>query len=123
MTELKVPFRQGMLQHFPYPTPDEWRDNCEFEAELTYQGFTRGRSAAYGEFIDRKTGQEFPMFLVDLNTLLKEKTIHKGTVKAVWTFCKRGKNYGIRLAEPARTKAKAARGRASEKVGTDKDCG
>jgi hypothetical protein len=37
------------------------------------------------------------MFLKDLDALIKNHALNKGTVTTSWTFCKRGENYGLCL--------------------------
>lgn len=95
-----IPFHKGGLCHYPgWPEePTEWRDNYTFVAEIVFQGFRRGRSAAYAEFKDAATGQKYPMFLTHLDDVLRGYSMRKGKVRATWTFCKCGKNYGICLA-------------------------
>lgn len=102
----QVPFRNGNLLHYPdsWPTLPEWRDNYEFSATLTFAGFSRGRSAAYLNFMNPETGEFFPMFLADLSDVLTRCTLEKGKVNALWTFCKRGQNYGICLASTGQRK-------------------
>jgi len=77
--------------------PPTWVENCEFEAVLEFQGFCRGRSAAYAEFLDLSEGVKYTMFLKDLDELIKNRDISWGQVHSIFTFCKRGQNYGIKL--------------------------
>ncbi len=101
----QIPFHKGSLCHYPgWPEqPDEWRDNYVFVAELAFQGFNRGRSAAYAEFKDLATGAVYPMFLTHMQDVLTGYSLKQGRVKAAWTFCKCGQNYGLCLApEPAK---------------------
>ena len=97
----QIPFRNGHQLHYPdnYPTLPEWRDNFDFTATLTFTGFNRGRSAAYAEFKNYLTGATFTMFLKDLDEVIKTCGIGNGKVEARWTFCKRGANYGLCLAQ------------------------
>ncbi len=102
--DYKIPFRDGSLQHYPQDWPHsgvplEWRDNGRVSMALTYQGYRRGRSAAYIEWRDA-AGKTFPMFLTDLDAVIRGHSIERGTVAAEWTFCKRGQNYGICLVAP-----------------------
>jgi hypothetical protein len=81
-----------------------YKDNFEmiknkvFEETLTYAGYGRGRSSAVFYFKD-STGADYQMFMTDMDDLLKSKDILNGQVAATWTFCKRGQNYGIKLAK------------------------
>lgn len=72
-----------------------WRQNEEFEDTLTYQGYRRGRSAAYFEF-RRKSGAKVTMFLKDFESAIPKMV--RGKIGGRWTFCKRGANYGVQLA-------------------------
>ena len=106
----KAPFGpKGDLQHYPTPWWEanlstgervrhapEWREVASFPMVLRYKGYARGRSAAYFLWEDAD-GHEYPMFLADLDTFLKRGYMN-GPVMAIWIVCKRGANYGIRLA-------------------------
>lgn len=96
----QLPFRDGALLHYPdYPTTTiNWCDNHTMSATLTFQGFERGRSAAYAIW-QTGDGKPWPMFLKDLGDVLARCDVRKASVTALWTFCKRGANYGIRLAD------------------------
>jgi len=96
--DYQIPFRDGNLCHYPsWPTePTEWRDNHVFSAELTYQGYRRGRSAAYMEFHCLETHAVYSMFLTHFDEVAP--IMEKGKVSARWTFTKCGQNYGICLA-------------------------
>lgn len=105
---------KGDLQHYPERTwrgcraegtfemiePD-WRDPAPFRAVLVYEGYARGRSAAYFLWKHYTRGTRYPMFLTDLDDILSSRTIPKQGVHATWIECKRGQNYGIRLATAA----------------------
>lgn len=73
--------------------------NREFAATLQFTGYGRGRSAATFYFTDEH-GREYPMFLSEINVVLKSKTITNGVVSGTWTFCKKGQNFSIKLVEP-----------------------
>lgn len=106
-----IPFHPvtGDLMHYPqsyyvgeYPngklTEPDWRQNYKFESFLYFKGFSRGRSAAYANFVD-DNGVRHTMFLSDLEDLIKSRsTFMRGAWHDEWTFCKRGMNYGIRMA-------------------------
>jgi hypothetical protein len=94
----KIPFdKDGNLLHYTWDGSAQWRDNCEALMTLTFTGFQRGRSAAYAVF--NCGGLYYPMFLKDLEKVLQNKMLDKGSVCARFQFCKRGQNYGIQLAE------------------------
>lgn len=77
----------------------KWRKNHEFDAEMTYVGFSRGRSAAHLLWQDGR-GVRYTMFLADADALFKTRTVAAGVVAGRWTFCKRGSNYGVRPVAP-----------------------
>lgn len=87
--------RRGQWPDLEFIQPD-WRDPAPFTAHLTYQGYKRGRSAAYFEWADEQ-GRTFPMFLKDLDAILRSTEVGPGGVTGTWAECKRGQNYGIQL--------------------------
>lgn len=72
-----------------------WRPNEEVELTLHYKGYGRGRSAVTFYWVDQNE-HEYPMFIKDVDELLK---LDMGTssVHAVFTYVKRGQNYGIKF--------------------------
>lgn len=72
-----------------------WRPNEEVELTLHYKGYGRGRSAVTFYWVDQN-GHEYPMFIKDVDELLK---LDMGTssIHAVFTYVKRGQNYGIKF--------------------------
>lgn len=77
----------------------EWRENFTFCEALVFDHFERGRSAAHAIFKDRD-GRKYQMFLTDLENALKGLAVFRGKIEGVtWTFTKRGRNYGICMAE------------------------
>jgi hypothetical protein len=72
----------------------EMRPNFEFDDTLTYEGFSRGRSAAYVLF-RRSNGKKVTMFLKELDELMPR--LCGGHVTGRFTFTKRGTNYGVRI--------------------------
>lgn len=73
-----------------------WEQNSVFEDELTFVRSERGRSAAHFIF-QRKNGKEVVVFMKDLTEMFP--LFVKGKVKAKFTFCKRGSNYGCQVAK------------------------
>ena len=93
----KVPFdTDGNQEHYPslYRT-SMWRDNYEFDTEMEFVTFRRGRSAAYGIFMNLKTGTTVTVFMKELEHIMRH--ISHGRVRGRWTFVKRGQNYGCKL--------------------------
>lgn len=76
---------------------NDWREPFEFEATICFQGYRRGRSAAYFLFKDQHTGVEYTMFLTDMEATISHMV--RGSVNGRWGFVKRGMNYGISLIE------------------------
>ncbi len=72
-------------------------ENRVFDETLTYTGYGRGRSSAVFYFED-STGATYQMFMTDMDHLLSSKNLIDGKVTGTWTYCKRGKNFGIKLA-------------------------
>jgi hypothetical protein len=78
---------------------DQWRDNFEFTASMHFVEFKRGRSAAYAVFQTSKD-ETYYMFLSDLEKAIP--LLDKGfLLKKVFTFSKRGQNYGIKVVRDA----------------------
>ncbi|GLO66231.1 hypothetical protein [Oceanobacillus kimchii] len=73
-------------------------ENRVFKEVLTYDGYGRGRSSAVFYFKD-STGATYQMFMTDMDDLLKHKSIMDQKISGEWTYQKRGKNFGIRLAD------------------------
>lgn len=111
----KVPYGpKGDLQHYPencwqasLTTGErelcvpEWRTPEPMKATLVYVGYARGRSAAYFIWRHSITGTRYPMFMTDFDEMMRTRTIPIQGVHATWIECKRGQNYGIRIATEA----------------------
>ena len=102
----QIPFTtEGNFLRYPLPYRSDdtvWRDNEVFETVLTFEGFERGRSAAYVRLLDQE-GRKTYMFLMHLEECLL--TIGRGFVNGNqlpgwWTYAKRGTNYGIAPTDP-----------------------
>jgi hypothetical protein len=68
----------------------------DFEDELTYSGYSRGRSSVRFSFIDSH-GRHFPMFLSEFSKVVA--MMEGGMISGIWTAKKRGVNYSITLKE------------------------
>jgi hypothetical protein len=76
----------------------EWKDpEFTFDGVLVFEGYSRGRSAAYFNFRNRDTGAQYSMFLTDMEDILKHRIIALGMIGGRWGFVKRGGNYGIQF--------------------------
>lgn len=75
----------------------DMRENTPFYAILTYNGYSRGRSAADLEFLD-DSGHKYSMFMSSFNELLfNSNIIDRKTELITWNFCKKGSNYGLQF--------------------------
>lgn len=72
-----------------------WKPNEEVELTLHYQDYGRGRSAVTFYWTDDE-GHEYPMFIKDVDELLRQN-IGASSIHAIWTYVKRGQNYGIKF--------------------------
>jgi len=96
-TSYQIPFdSKGNLESYP-STHTVWKENFEFDATLTFDGFYRGRSAAGTTFINKQTGLSYSMFLKDFDEVIRKGIFNGGLIIGRFTFQKRGKNYGIRM--------------------------
>ena len=72
-----------------------WKPNKEVELTLHYKGYGRGRSAVTFYWVD-DDGHKYPMFIKDVDELLRQD-IGTSSIHAIFTYVKRGANYGIRF--------------------------
>ena len=72
-----------------------WKPNKEVELTLHYQGYGRGRSAITFYWVD-DDGHKYPMFIKDVDELLRQN-IGTSSIHAIFTYVKRGANYGIKF--------------------------
>ena len=72
-----------------------WKPNKEVELTLHYKGYGRGRSAVTFYWID-DDGHRYPMFIKDVDELLRQN-IGTSSIHAMFTYVKRGNNYGIKF--------------------------
>lgn len=90
---------KGNLMHSPGPLIGgvaRWRPNDPFECVLTVEEVvTRGR-VRHVVWRDAD-GARFPMFLSDLERMLRAADLSRGTVRGTWIVRKRGRHYGIAL--------------------------
>lgn len=99
--EIKIPFDDdGNAVVYQNDTRiTSWRTNHPFPAKLVFKEFRRGRSAANALFeAQQRTaqGERFQVFLTDLAKMIL--AMKNGTISGWFVFCKRGQNYGVRLA-------------------------
>ena len=72
-----------------------WKPNEEVELTLHYKDYGRGRSAVTFYWVD-DDGHEYPMFIKDVDELLRQD-MGTSSVHAIFTYVKRGANYGIKF--------------------------
>ena len=72
-----------------------WKPSEEVELTLHYKGFSRGRSAVTFYWVD-DDGHKYPMFIKDVDELLRQD-IGTSSIHAIFTYVKRGANYGIKF--------------------------
>ena len=72
-----------------------WKQNEEVELTLHYKGYGRGRSAVTFYWSD-DDGHKYPMFIKDVDELLRQD-IGTSSIHAIFTYVKRGANYGIKF--------------------------
>lgn len=72
-----------------------FKRNTEFEDTLTYVSHTRGCSSVKIIF-NTSAGDPVEMFITDLTDIMNSGGFDGNRVSGVFTYCKRGQNYGIR---------------------------
>jgi len=83
-----------------YPGRKEmWKPNEEIELTLHYNGYGRGRSAVTFYWKDDE-GHQYPMFIKDVDELLRQD-MGVSSVHGIFTYVKRGANYGIKFLRKA----------------------
>lgn len=87
--------------------PTEWRDNCEFKAELRLTGHYRGRSAARVRVTNCDNDEEYSLGLSAFYDAVKNFGAMDGTLVGTWTFRKQGSNYGVYPVVPVETREEA----------------
>lgn len=76
-----------------------WKPNEEIELTLHYDGYGRGRSAVTFYWKD-DDGHKYPMFIKDVDELLRQD-MGVSSVHGIFTYVKRGANYGIKFLRQA----------------------
>lgn len=82
-------------EHIESPDGTVWKPNEEIYLRLHYDGYARGRSAVTFYWKD-SDGHRYPMFLTDMDDILK-RNIGVSSLYGIFTYVKRGANYGIKL--------------------------
>ena len=72
-----------------------WKPNKEVELKLHYQGYGRGWISVTFYWAD-DDGHKYPMFIKDVDELLRQD-IGTSSIHAIFTYVKRGDNYGIKF--------------------------
>lgn len=103
---MKVPtatnYKTGKLEVLSYSGPGcEWANLGPFTAIMRVVDYERGCSSVTFTLIDQATGYMYHMFPVDAIEMIRTCDLHNGETSNVWEPCKRGANYGIRIAKGA----------------------
>lgn len=95
--KLKYNIREGKTLYNTYSGySGEEEENFIWEDTAKFEGFGRGCSSAVFYFKFEELGQNFNMFMTDMNDLIVNHGIKKGgNLKGKFTFIKRGSNYGV----------------------------
>lgn len=88
-------FEQGWIEHLYSGRKEVWKPNEEIELTLHYDGYGRGRSAVTFYWKD-DNGHKYPMFIKDVDELLRQD-MGTSSVRGIFTYVKRGANYGIKF--------------------------
>ena len=72
----------------------EWRANDPFRARLQISGIERGRSAARFIWVD-DDDRRFPMFMTDMENLVRHGVEVGGIVVGWWMVRQMGQNFGL----------------------------
>lgn len=92
----KIPFDKYGLINYPLFVCD-WKDNYTFNDTLEYFDYRKGRSGVQFYFKSISNGQEYGMFISDFDKMMKTKKLFDNKVSGLWSFHKKGQNYGIYL--------------------------
>lgn len=98
--KILIPFTKNTNQFLNFPMFEdniEWKENQIFEDRFKIDSFSRGRSAANFNVISEINGKSYTMFMKDLFDIIQTHKIEKGIVSGFFTFCKRGRNYGVKM--------------------------
>lgn len=101
----QIPFdREGNQLHYPESygiRPSVMVDNFIFDDTLIFDTYARGRSAAYFQFTRKSSGKKVVVFLTDFETTMIPHLV-RGEVSGLFTFCKRGQNFGCKRLEDSK---------------------
>ena len=89
-----TPEEQAGIDH-GWGISEKWRPNEVFTDTLQYVSYSRGRSSAMFVFKRLSTRTEVSMFMTDIDEIVP--LMSGGMLGGVFTFCKRGANYGVKL--------------------------
>lgn len=101
--ELMVPFemRNGLKILDSYENRGSVLEkNTEFEDTFIFSHFSRGRSSAVAVFDNKAGTLQVSMFLSDL-TIPIQLGANLMDLKGVFTYCKKGTNFGMKLVKLA----------------------
>jgi len=104
--DYQIPFDpDGNQQDYPTrtwrkdrPVDPKWRDNFTFTDTLTLKTYGRGRSSITFT-MSRADGKTVSVFVSDFCDMASSENFKAGSITGNFTFCKKGMNYGCRLAD------------------------
>lgn len=71
--------------------------NFEFEDELVFEKFSRGRSSVKAHFISCTNDKRYEMFISDFGDVIREGHLIGDRIMGKFSFVKKGQNYGVVL--------------------------
>lgn len=104
---LEIPFKNGRPCWYRYDPADEMKDNFEFKETFHVVYFSRGCSSAKMILRTAKNAKkygtdgycyecvDYEVFLSNSVDIIRKMV--DGKISGVWTFVKKGSNYGIKL--------------------------
>lgn len=100
--DYKIPFRDGNQMEYEFNYYKDGKlnspilvDNFEFEDELEFIDYGRGRSSVTFTFERLSNAKTVSMFVSDFSGAIPHMI--NGKLKGKFTFVKKGQNYGCRM--------------------------
>jgi hypothetical protein len=99
IADIEIPFNRKTNSPIIYPMSYmdiRWEKNYIFDEILFIYGISRGTSSATFNASDENEIQ-YNIFMKDILYIIQNAKIENGKIHGLWTFIKRGKNYGVRF--------------------------
>ncbi len=93
---LDTPLVRGRETYIGEAKAHVWKPNYEFQDTLKFCSYHKGRSSVGFNLKSTKDGREYAFFMTHFEELIPY--MNGGFVTGDFTFCKRGSNYGTKLA-------------------------